>query len=242
MASPLDVVTALAVGFGQAILKPVRPEPGPVTERWGVGVGEFAARLPKMPGPLRGVARKLNQFGSVVVSPSGIEFDGDEVEWDRVTEIRTRRLVGYLLTDTIPKQVNRLPAYRFPGRSLVLTGAMQAALTAVAVVADPQLDRGFLTLYIPAEVHCRGLLRGKDIQPGFPASLVLADPSVRDCVEATARQHGIPVHQADDDALEVAARRAAAIRSAIGKAVTVAGKAVTVASTLAGQAGTRSSA
>ncbi len=242
MTSPLDVVTALAVGFGQTVLKPVRPEPGPATERWGVGVGELAARLPKLPGPLRGVARKLNQFGSVVVSPGGIEFDGDEVAWDRVTEIRTRRLIGYLLTDSIPKQVDRLPAYRFPGRGLVLAGAMHAALTAVAVVADPPLDRGVSTLYIAAEVRGRGLLRGKDIQPGLPASLVLADPSVRDCVEATARQYGIPVRQADDDALERAVQRAAVIRATIGRAVALAGKTVTVVGTLAGQAGTKSSA
>jgi hypothetical protein len=235
MVSVLDVASALAVGVGQTVLKPVRPEPGPVTRRWGVGVGEFAARLPKMPGPLRPIARQLNQFGSVVVSPGGIEFDGDEVAWGKVTEIRTRRLVGYLLTDAITKQVDRLPVWWFPGRGLVLTGVTHAALTAVAVVADLHLDRGIFTLYIPAEVHYRGLVRPKDIQPGVPAALVLADPSVRDCVEATAEAHGIPVRQADDDALEMAVQRAAAIRAAVGKAVIVAGA-------LAGQAGTRSSA
>lgn len=217
MVSVLDVATALAVGVGQAVLKPVRPDPGPVSERWGVGVGEMAARLPKMPGLLRGIARQLNQFGSVVVSPGGIEFDGDEVAWSRVDEIRTRRLVGYLLTDAVTKQVDRLPVWWFPGRGLVLTGLTHTALTAVAVVADLHLDRGVFTLYIPAEVHYRGLLRAKDIQPGVPAALVLADPAVRDCVEATAHAHGIPVRQADDDALEVAVQRAAVIRYGIGR-------------------------
>jgi hypothetical protein len=235
MVSVLNVASALAVGVGQTVLKPVRPEPGPVTQRWGVGVGEMAARLPKMPGLLRPIARRLNQFGSVVVSPAGIEFDGDEVAWGKVTEIRTRRLVGYLLTDAITKQVDRLPVWWFPGRGLVLTGMTHATLTAVAVVADLHLDRGIFTLYIPAEVHYRGLVRPKEIQPGVPAALVLADPSIRDCVEATADAHGVPVRQADDDALEMAVQRAAAIRAAVGKAVIV-------ASALTGQAGTRSSA
>jgi hypothetical protein len=45
---------------------------------------------------------------------------------------------------------------------------------------------------------------------------VLADPAVRDCVEATAKAHNVPVLMADDDALEVAAQRAAVIRSVIG--------------------------
>ncbi|MGI9161649.1 MAG: hypothetical protein ACR2JI_01815 [Mycobacterium sp.] len=214
MPSLTDVAAAFAVGIGTTVLKPVRPEPGPATQRWGVGVGEAAAG--KLPGPLRGIARQLNQFGSVVVSPGGIEYDGDEVPWSKVTEIRARRLVGYLVTDGITRQVDRFPLWRFPGRGLVLNGLTHVALTAVAVAADLKLDSGVFTVYIPAEVHYRGLLRAKDIQPGVPAALVLADPAVRDMVEATAKAHGIPVVLAEDDALEVAAERAAAIRSFVG--------------------------
>lgn len=216
MASVTVVVTALAVGVGDALIKGFRPEPGPATERWGVGVGEIAASLPTMPAPVRGIARKLNTFGSVVISPGSIEFDGDEVPWSKVTEIRARRLVGYLLTDAVTKQVDRLPIWWFPGRSLVLRTVTNTALTAVALAADLQLDRGVFTVYIPADVRSAGLLRSKQISPGLPAALVLADPAVRDCVEATAKAHGIPVLMADDDALEVAAQRAAAIRSVIG--------------------------
>lgn len=212
MASIGRVAAALAVGIGNAVLKPVRPEPGPATGRWAVGVGEVAASVPKMPGLVREIARQLNQFGSVVVSPGGIEYDGDEVAWSKVTEIRARRLVGYLVTDAITKQVDRFPLWRFPGRGLVLNGLTHAALTAVALTADLRLDSGVFTVYIPAEVHYQGFLRAKDIQPGVPAALVLADPVIRDMVEETARAHGIPVVMADDDALEVAAQRAAAIR------------------------------
>ncbi len=216
MPSVVDVAAAFAVGIGNAVLKPVRPEPGPATGRWAVGVGEVAASMPKMPGLVRGIARQLNQFGSVVVSPGGIEYDGDEVAWSKVTEIRARRLVGYLVTDAITKQVDRFPLWRFPGRGLVLNGLSHAALTAVAVAADLKLDSGVFTVYIPAEVHYKGLLHAKDIQPGVPAALVLADPAVRDLVEETARAHGVPVVMAQDDALEVAAQRAAAIRSFVG--------------------------
>ena len=216
MVSLVNVAAALSVGIGDAVLKGVRPKPGPATQRWGVGVGEIAASLPKMPAPVRGIVRQLNQFGSVVISPGGIEFDGDEVQWSTVTEIRARRLVGYLLTDAVAKQVDRLPVWWFPGRGLVLRGVTNTALTAVALAADLHLDRGVFTLYIPADVRSKGLLRTKQISPGLPAALVLADPAVRDCVEATAKAHGVPVLMADDDALEVAAQRAAAIRSVIG--------------------------
>lgn len=215
------VAAALAVGIGNAVLTPVRPQPGPATQRWGLGVGEAVAG--KVPGPLREIARQLNQFGSVVVSPGGIEYDGDEVAWSKVTEVRGRRLVGYLVTDAIIKQVDRFPLWQFPGRGLILSGLSQAALTAVAVAADLKLDRGVFTVYIPAEVHYKGLLRTRDIQPGVPAALVLADPAVRDLVEETARAHGIPVVMAEDDALELAAARAAVIRNAIARVAGLAG-------------------
>lgn len=231
--SVVDVASALAVGVAQTVLKPVRPDPGPATGRWGVGVGEFAAG--RMPGVMRGLARQLNRFGSVVVSPAFIEFDGDEVPWSQVTEIKTRRLVGYLLTDAVAQGVNRLPIWRFPGRGLVLTGLSHTALTAVAVAADLRLDRGVFTLYLPAEVQSKGLIRRKQMSPGLPAALVLADPAVRDLIESTAQAHGIPVRQADNDALELAAQRAAVIRSAVGRVAAV-------AAALTGQDGTRSSA
>lgn len=209
-------MTALAVGVGDAVIKGFRPEPGPATERWGVGVGEVAASLPKLPDPVRAIARTLNRFGSVVISPGGIEFDGDDVAWTEVTEIRVRRLVGYLLTDAVTTGVDRLPIWWFPGRRLVLRTVTHTALTVVALAADLHLDRGVFTLYIPADVRSRGLLRSKQISPGLPAALVLADPAVRDCLEATAQAHGVPVLMADDDALERAAQRALEIRSAIG--------------------------
>jgi hypothetical protein len=58
-------------------------------------------------------------------------------------------------------------------------------------------------------------VRTKQMSAGMPAALVLADPAVRDLVESTAKAHGIPVRMADHDALEVAAQRAAAIRSVV---------------------------
>ena len=218
MASVGDVAVGLAVGIGNAVLQPVRPGPGPATQRWGVGFGEAMARLPNLPGPARRIARAFNRLGSVVVGPDSIEFDDDHVGWSKVTEIRAHRLVGYLLTDAVTTQVERLPLWRFPGRSRVLDGLSQAALTAVAVAAGLRLDRGIFTLYVPAEVVYQGFVHQKGMTAGVPAALVLADPAVRDLVETTAAAHGVPVRMADDDALEAAAVRATAIRGAVVRA------------------------
>lgn len=231
-----DVAAALAVGLGGTALEPFRPAPGPAAGRWGLGVGEAAASLPWMPGPVRGLARKLNRFGSVVVSPGGIEYDGDEVDWSTVSEIRSRRLIGYLLTDAVAKQIDRLPVWRFPGRGVIVSGLSRAALTAVALAADLRLDSGVSTVCVPSEVHYRGLLRAKRLSAGLPATLILADPAVRDLVESTARAHGVPVRMADDDPFEDAVLRATGIRMAAGRVAAVLG------GLWVGQTGTKSSA
>lgn len=204
------------VQLGDEAFEPVRPQSGAATERWGAGVGEFAAGMPVVPGLLRPVVRRLNRFGSVVIGPSAIEFDGEAVEWTTVTEIRTHRLVGYLLTDAIDRQASRLPMGWFPGRALVISGLTNLALTAVAVAADDRLSNGVFATRIPAEVHWKKLLRTRQLSPGVPAALLLADPAVADCLTATAQAHGVTVLPAADDAVDAAERRAAAIRGAIG--------------------------
>ncbi len=205
-ASRVNTVTALAVGVGQAVIRPVRPSPVRSPNAGPSASVKSPPECPSCPVWSAESRRQLNRFGSVVISPDGIEFDGDEVAWSKVTEIRTRRLLGYLFTDAITKQVDRLPLWWFPGRTLVLSGLTHTALTGVALAADLQLDRGIFTVYLPAEVHSTGVFRSQQIRPGVPASLVLADPAVRDCVEATARAHGISVVPDPDDALEAAAR------------------------------------
>ncbi len=58
-------------------------------------------------------------------------------------------------------------------------------------------------------------LRGKELSPGVLAALVLTDPAVRECLQATARAHGVDVLPSDDDPVDVAAHRADRIKSAI---------------------------
>jgi hypothetical protein len=134
-----------------------------------------------------------------------------------VTEIRTRNLVGYLLSDAIDKQAGKLPLPRFPGRGLLIDAVGSAVLTALVAVAGEQLQDGPLNLRIPAEVHYRGVLRSKELSPGVVATLVLTDPAVRRCLQETARTHGVEVLPSDDDPVEAAAHRADRIKSAIAK-------------------------
>lgn len=200
-----------------ALLDRVRPKSCPAEERWSLSVGDVVADIVNAPEPLRRVVRLLNHFGGVAFSAESVEFDGDDVDWSDVTEIRTRNLVGYLLSDAIDRQVGKLPLPRFPGRGLLIDAAGGAVLTALVAVARGQIEDGALDVRIPAEVHYRGVLRGKELAPGVLAALVLTDPTVRECLQETARTHGVEVRPSDDDPVDAAARRADWIKSAITK-------------------------
>ena len=149
-----------------ALLNRVRPRSCPAEERWSFSVGDIVADVVRAPDPVRGIVALLNHFGGVALSAQSVEFDGDDVDWSDVTEVRTRNLVGYLLSDAIDRQVGKLPLPWFPGRGLLLDAVGAAALTAIAAVAKQQLEDGPLDIRIPAEVHYRGVLHGKELTPG----------------------------------------------------------------------------
>jgi hypothetical protein len=201
------------VSWLQSLLESRRPEPGPVVGRWALGIGDMVADHPLTPDKLHWLARKLNHFGGVAISDEGVEFDGDDVKWADITEIRTRSLVEYLFTGGVDRQADKLPLPWFPFRRKVIGAISRAALTLLLAAAKQQLEGGALEIRIPAEVHYPGLLGTRELAPGMLAAVVLADPAVRQCFEATALAHGVTLAAADDDVMEDADHRAAQIKS-----------------------------
>jgi hypothetical protein len=201
----------------QSLLERRRPDPGPVVGRWALGIGDMLADHSLTPNKLRGLVRKLNHFGGVAISEEGVEFDGDDVQWSDVTEIRTRSLIEYLFTGGVDKQADKLPLPWFPGRGLMINAISRAALTLLLAAAKQQLEGGALEIRIPAEVHYHGMLRSRELSPSMLAAVVLADPVVRQCFEATAQEHGITISAAEDDVMEDADARAEQIKSMLAK-------------------------
>jgi hypothetical protein len=205
------------VSWLQSLLESRRPDPGPVVGRWALGIGDMVADHPLTPNKLSGLVRKLNHFGGVAISEEGVEFDGDRVKWVDVTEIRTRSLVEYLFSGGVDKQVDKLPLPWFPFRRKVIQAISRASLTLLLAAAKQQLEGGALDIRIPAEVGYHGMLRTRELSPGMLAAVVLADPAVRQCFEATAQAHGVEIRPADDDVMEDAEERAGQIKSMLAK-------------------------
>jgi hypothetical protein len=86
------------VSWLRSLLERSRPDPGPASGRWALGVGDMVADHSLTPDKLRGLVRKLNYFGGVAISEDAVEFDGDTVEWADVEEVRTRSLIEYMFT------------------------------------------------------------------------------------------------------------------------------------------------
>ena len=205
------------VSWLQSLLESRRPDPGPVVGRWALGIGDMVADHPLTPDKLSGLVRKLNHFGGVAISEEGVEFDGDRVKWVDVIEIRTRSLVEYLFTGGVDKQADKLPLPWFPFRRKVIEAISRAALTLLLAAAKQQLDGGALDIRIPAEVGYHGMLRTRELSPGILAAVVLADPAVRQCFEATAQAHGVEIRPADDDVMDDAEERAEQIKAMLAK-------------------------
>lgn len=201
------------VSWLQSLLVRRRPPRGPASGRWALGIGDMVADHSLTPGWLRGVARKLNYFGGVAISEDAVEFDGDTVEWADVEEVRTRSLLEYLFTGGMDHQIDKLPVPWFPFRRKVLGAISRAALTLLLAAAKQQLEGGALEIRIPAEVRYNGLVRTRELTPGMLAAVVLADPAVRACFEATAQAHSVTVCPAEDDVMQDADERAEQIKS-----------------------------
>jgi hypothetical protein len=200
------------------LLEKVRPVAGPVVEPWSFGFGYVLGEHPQVPKRLRGLVRKLDRFGGMSISQQSVGFDGEDVDWDKVTQVRTRNLVEYLLSDAVDEQLATLPVPWFPGRKRLLDAISRAVLTLLVASVKEQLDSRGVDIRIPAEIEYKGALRRtKELGPGVFAALVLADPAVSQCVQATAAAKGIPVVAAQDDLMDNAEERAAAIRAKLAK-------------------------
>jgi hypothetical protein len=111
------------VSWLQALLERRRPDPGPIVGRWALGIGDIVADHSLTPDKLRRLARKLNHFGGVAISEESVEFDGDDVKWSDVTEIRTRSLIEYLFTGGIDKQTDKCRCPGSPAAACSSTGS-----------------------------------------------------------------------------------------------------------------------
>ncbi|MFD7450684.1 hypothetical protein [Kitasatospora sp. NPDC059827] len=185
-----------------AALGSVAPPPVPATEPWKLALGTLIGRHPRTPAVAHKLLGLLDGYGAVHLGPVRVGFDGEEVEWDKVVEIRTRNAFEVLTTSALEQDVDRIREFLppVPGRKWAVTKAGEALATVVlAALERGSVDQRLDELTVPAQIVHRGLLgRPRTLDAGcFAAAALVIVGQAGESLIATARQRGIPVRPAE---------------------------------------------
>jgi hypothetical protein len=174
----------------------------PLHGAWSVGLGEIVSGHPGLPGNLRLVARTLNRFGYLQISPDGIDVDGEAVLWEKIDEITFAPAVEVLTAGAVQVEVERLTARLppLPGRKWLVRQVVEVFL-ALCRAGHDAVKEGNATgaddtdIGIPVTIVHRGSLRRrKELPPGVFVALAAASiPNVSQAIIAVARERGVKV-------------------------------------------------
>lgn len=212
--------TALSADFARsaALLVPQRLEAIgsptlPLTAPWGTGFGNFLSGIAGVPSVAGPVLARLDQFGSVAVSPTSLEFDGEVLEWRNIQAVTLGSPVDAISSKAALESVQRLrtllPA--FPGRTLLVRHAVELLIALCLAVVQPTSGRGDEEpVPVVTSIRYAGRLRRREIRPSFFAILLCAmKPTLTTAAVDMSRPHGAAITL---DPPSRAVARAAAVR------------------------------
>ena len=166
----------------------------PAVEPWSLSLAELVGSSEVVPGPAIKVLSLLDSFGCIRVGPTGLGFDGTDVPWGDVREVRVAQLFELLTRTALEKEVERLRRLLppVPGRKWVVGRAL-AMFQALVGRAWATSGSGSATAVCTVRYRSR-FGRERELHPGIVAVLVLAAlPQVNESLIATARSHGVSV-------------------------------------------------
>lgn len=184
--------------WAHTALTSVPPPAVPVAEPWVLSVGALLGRHPRTPQLVHRALGLLDGFGAVHLGQESVGFDGEEIPWEKLVEIRTRNAFEVMTTQALEQEVDRIRQLLppVPGRKWLVTRAAEALATVVlAALEHGSFDRPLDRIEVPVEIAYKGLLGRQRVLTGglfAVAGLVVVGQAAESLV-ATARQHGLPV-------------------------------------------------
>lgn len=144
----------------------IQPPEVPVTIPWEISIAGLLRSSFEIPSLVSRALGQLDRFGALRVAPTSIGIDKDDVEWAKVTAIRTRSLADALASSVIEREIERLtkllpPA---PGRKR-LAGRVASVLR---VAADAALQK------VPGEAPNRRVVSEIDYRASLGRTRTLA--------------------------------------------------------------------
>jgi hypothetical protein len=179
-------------------LTSIAPPAVPVAEPWVLSVGALLGRHPRTPQLVHKALGLLDGFGAVHLSPEAVGFDGEEIPWEKLLEVRTRNAFEVMTTQALEQEVDRIRQFLppVPGRKWLVTRAAEALATVVlAALENGSFDRPLDQIEVPVEIAYKGLLGRQRVMTGglFAVAGLVVVGRAAESLDATAREHGIPV-------------------------------------------------
>ncbi|WP_149183521.1 hypothetical protein [Streptomyces sp. TRM49041] len=197
----LDRVRSAPVPGGDWVMEAVEragvPD-SPATEPWEMSLGRLLATHPLVPDALAGPLQYLDGLGALRLGPESVGFDGDDVPWERATEIRAvgvTRVLTKVAVDGALEGIRQSLA-GVPGRGWVMDRVSEVFTKLVAVCLTRAEEAGTVQeVHVPGEIVFRGPLgvRRTSTASLYPALFLLASPPTVKSLVATAESHGVRV-------------------------------------------------
>jgi hypothetical protein len=164
----------------------------------------------------------LDRLGAISIGPETFGFDGDVIEWNKITEVRVRTAGDFVLGGALDFGLDELGGMLppVPGRKWALTkvtGLLLTLASALAKQAEEEPDDQQPAV-IPCEIVFRGRIRKeKELQASLFSGAVLATaPAISAALLENVVAHKIPIVQAPPHELVVAAgQRGRALRNRV---------------------------
>ncbi len=175
------------------VLASIEPPPNPLVSTWEVSAVGLIRRGYDVPSVAGKALGQLDRLGAIRIGPQYIGFDADDVEWDKITLIRTRRLSVVLTESALNREVGRvrkaLPPV--PGRKWALD-KLSSTLGDLSRVALDRAGAESLDRVVVSELEYRGGLgRRRSLSGGFVVAAVLGlIPEANQLVLDTAQHRG----------------------------------------------------
>ena len=169
----------------------------PLESKWGMGFGEFLSGIDGVPKALRPtIAARLDKVGSLSISPTTLELDGEAVEWRNVKAITLGSPTDAMSARAATELVDHLKAVlpRFPGRTFVLRQAAEFVIALGLAGVPTQAGADEAPVQVVTSIRYAGRVRQKELRPGLFAILLSSmKPEVATAVVETSRPFGTVV-------------------------------------------------
>ena len=174
---------------------PALPWAGP----WKCTLAGILVRRPGSPLLTIRPLTALDRFGALHLDTEQVGFDGEPLDWSKVSQVRLREAFELLTTDALEREVDRIRKLLppVPGRRKALTYLAENLATVLLAALDQGEDA--LGRAVAGEVHHRALLPGRHVaRPGlFAAALLSLRPDFGDALTEEAARHGVSVTHAE---------------------------------------------